>query len=155
MSLVQAGDHVVASRALFGGCRYVVEDFLPRWGVSSTLVDGRDPKNFEAAMRDNTKAIFVESPANPTIELVDLEAVGKIAKAHGAKFVVDNVFATPIYQSPLKLGADLVVYSATKHIDGQGRCLGGVIVGDQELVEGDVHTIIRQTGPSMSRSMRG
>lgn len=150
MSLVKAGDHVVASRALFGGCRYVVEDFLPRWGVASTLVDGRDPKNFESAMRDNTKAVFVESPTNPTIELVDLDAVGKIAKAHGAKFVVDNVFATPIYQSPLKLGADLVVYSATKHIDGQGRCLGGVIVGDKELIEGDVHTIIRQTGPSIS-----
>ncbi|MCF4097593.1 O-succinylhomoserine sulfhydrylase [Maritalea mediterranea] len=150
MSLVQAGDHVVASRALFGGCRYVVEDFLPRWGVSSTLVDGRDPKNFETAMRDNTKAVFVESPTNPTLELVDLEAVAKIAKAHDAKFVVDNVFATPIYQSPLELGADMVVYSATKHIDGQGRCLGGVIVGDQELIEGDVHTIIRQTGPSMS-----
>jgi O-succinylhomoserine sulfhydrylase len=150
MGQVRAGDHVVAARALFGGCRFVVEDYLPRWGVTSTLVDGRDPANFEKAMRPNTKFIFVETPTNPTLELVDLKAVADIAHAHGALLVVDNVFATPMLQKPLELGADLVVYSATKHIDGQGRALGGVILGSKELIEADIHTIIRQTGPSMS-----
>jgi len=150
MAQVKAGDHVVASRALFGGCRFVIEDFLPRWGVSSTLVDGRDPENFAAAMQKNTKAVFLETPTNPTLEIVDIKAVADIAHAHGAILVVDNVFATPIWQKPLELGADLVVYSATKHIDGQGRALGGLILGSKEIVEGDVHTIIRQTGPSIS-----
>ncbi|RYE09664.1 MAG: O-succinylhomoserine sulfhydrylase [Hyphomicrobiales bacterium] len=150
MSQVRAGDHIVASRALFGGCRYVVEDFMPRWGVSSTLVDGRDPANFEAAMRPNTKLVFIETPTNPTIELVDIRAVADIAHAHGARLIVDNVFATALHQHPLKLGADLVTYSATKHIDGQGRTLGGVVLGSKELIEGDVHTLLRQTGPSLS-----
>jgi len=150
MSQVRAGDHVVAARALFGGCRFVVEDFLPRWGVASTLVDGRDPENFARAMQPNTKVVFLETPTNPTLELVDIAAVADIAHAHGAKLIVDNVFATPINQSPLQLGADLVVYSATKHIDGQGRVLGGAIVGSQDLIGGDIHTFIRQTGPSMS-----
>jgi O-succinylhomoserine sulfhydrylase len=150
MSQVRAGDHIVASRALFGGCRYVVEDFMPRWGVSSTLVDGRDPRNFEKAMQKNTKLVFTETPTNPTLELVDIAAVAEIAHAHGAKLVVDNVFATPLYQSPLKLGADLVTYSATKHIDGQGRVLGGVVLGSKALITADVHTILRQTGPSLS-----
>jgi O-succinylhomoserine sulfhydrylase len=150
MSQVRAGDHIVAARALFGGCRYVVEDLMPRFGVPSTLVDGRDPANFEAAMRPNTKLIFIETPTNPTLELVDIAAVAKIAKAHGAKLVVDNVFATPLFQHPLQLGADLVTYSATKHIDGQGRTLGGVVLGSKALIEGDVHTLLRQTGPSLS-----
>ncbi len=150
MSQVRAGDHAVAARALFGGCRYVIEDYLPRWGVESTLVDGRDPENFARAMRPNTKIIFVETPTNPTLELVDLRAVAEIAHANGAVLIVDNVFATPIWQKPLELGADLVTYSATKHMDGQGRALGGVILGRKELVEADIHTIIRQTGPSMS-----
>ncbi|MEQ1899846.1 MAG: O-succinylhomoserine sulfhydrylase [Devosia sp.] len=150
MSQVRAGDHIVAARALFGGCRYVVEDLMPRFGVPSTLVDGRDPANFEAAMRPNTKIIFIETPTNPTLELVDIAAVSKIAKAHGARLIVDNVFATALYQHPLKLGADLVTYSATKHIDGQGRTLGGVVLGSRELIEGDVHTLLRQTGPSLS-----
>jgi O-succinylhomoserine sulfhydrylase len=150
MSQVRAGDHVVASRALFGGCRFVVEDYLPRWGVSSTLVDGRDPANFAAAMRPNTRAVFLETPTNPTLELVDIAAVADIAHAGGAKLIVDNVFATALWQSPLKLGADLVCYSATKHIDGQGRVMGGVILGSTELITGDIHTFIRQTGPSMS-----
>jgi O-succinylhomoserine sulfhydrylase len=150
MSLLRAGDHVVSARALFGSCRYIIEDFLPRWGITSTLVDGRDPANFAAAMRENTKAVFIETPTNPTLELVDIAAVAEIAHAHGAKLVVDNVFATPINQSPLELGADLVAYSATKHIDGQGRVLGGAVLGSKELIEGDVHTFIRQTGPSMS-----
>ncbi|RUT31323.1 O-succinylhomoserine sulfhydrylase [Arsenicitalea aurantiaca] len=150
MSQLRAGDHVVSARALFGSCRYVVEDYLPRWGIESTLVDGRDPANFAAAMRPNTRAVFLESPTNPTLELVDIAAVAEIAHAHGAVLIVDNVFATPIWQSPLALGADLVVYSATKHIDGQGRAMGGVILGSAELIGGDIHTFIRQTGPSMS-----
>ncbi len=150
MAQVRSGDHVVAARALFGGCRFVVEDYLPRWGVSSTLVDGSEPENFARAMQANTKAIFLETPTNPTLELVDIAAVADIAHAHGAVLVVDNVFATPVWQKPLELGADLVVYSATKHIDGQGRALGGIILGSEELVAGDVHTIIRQTGPSIS-----
>ena len=150
MSQVKAGDHVVGARALFGGCRFVIEDFLPRWGVQSTLVDGRDPANFEKAMRPNTKMVFLETPTNPTLELVDIAAVAKIAHAHGALLIVDNVFATPLWQKPLELGADLVCYSATKHIDGQGRVLGGVILGSKELIAGDVHKFIRQTGPSMS-----
>ncbi|SDG85505.1 O-succinylhomoserine sulfhydrylase [Pelagibacterium luteolum] len=150
MSQVKAGDHIVAARALFGGCRFVVETYMPRWGVESTLVDGRDPENFARAMKPNTKVVFVETPTNPTLELVDLKAVADIAHAHGAVLIVDNVFSTPIWQKPLELGADLVTYSATKHMDGQGRALGGVILGSQELIGGDVHTIIRQTGPSMS-----
>ena len=150
MSQVRAGDHIVASRALFGGCRYVVEDLMPRFGVPSTLVDGRDPENFERAMQKNTKVVFIETPTNPTLELVDIAAVAKIAKAHGAKLIVDNVFATAMYQKPLLLGADLVTYSATKHIDGQGRALGGVVLGSKALIEGDVHTLLRQTGPSLS-----
>ena len=150
MSQVRAGDHIVAARALFGGCRYVVEDLMPRFGVNSTLVDGRDPENFERAMRDNTKVIFIETPTNPTLELVDIAAVAKIAKAHGAKLIVDNVFATALFQKPLELGADLVTYSATKHIDGQGRALGGIVLGSKALIEGDVHTLLRQTGPSLS-----
>jgi O-succinylhomoserine sulfhydrylase len=150
MSQVRAGDHIVAARALFGGCRYVVEDLMPRFGVASTLVDGRDPANFERAMQKNTRLIFLETPTNPTIELVDIAAVAKIARAHGARLVVDNVFATPLFQHPLQLGADLVTYSATKHIDGQGRTLGGLVLGSKDLIEGDVHTLLRQTGPSLS-----
>ncbi|MDC9823445.1 O-succinylhomoserine sulfhydrylase [Devosia sp. ZB163] len=150
MSQVRAGDHIVAARALFGGCRYVVEDLMPRFGVPSTLVDGRDPENFARAMQKNTKVIFIETPTNPTLELVDIAAVAEIAKAHGAKLIVDNVFATAMFQKPLQLGADLVTYSATKHIDGQGRALGGVVLGSKELIEGDVHTLLRQTGPSLS-----
>lgn len=150
MAQVKAGDHVVASRALFGGCRYVVEDHLPRFGVPSTLVDGRDPQNFADAMRPNTKVVFLETPTNPTLDLVDIAAVAEIAHAHGAVLIVDNVFATALWQKPLALGADLVVYSATKHIDGQGRVLGGIVAGRKELIAGDIHKFIRQTGPSMS-----
>jgi O-succinylhomoserine sulfhydrylase len=150
MSQVRAGDHIVASRALFGGCRYVIEDLMPRFGVASTLVDGRDSGNFAKAMRPNTKVVFIETPTNPTLELVDIAAVAKIAHDGGAKLIVDNVFATPIYQKPFELGADLVTYSATKHIDGQGRTLGGVVLGSKALIEGDVHTLLRQTGASLS-----
>src|SRR5690606_10746367 len=150
MSQVRAGDHIVASLQLFGGCRYVIEDFMPRWGVESTLVDGRDPENFARAMRKNTRLVFIETPTNPTLELVDIRAVADIAHAHGAKLVVDNVFATAMYQKPLALGADLVTYSATKHIDGQGRVLGGLVLGSKALISGEIHTLLRQTGATLS-----
>lgn len=149
-ALVKAGDHVVAARALFGSCRYIVEDHLPRYGVASTLVDGTDIAAWRAAVRPNTKVLFLESPANPTLEVIDIAAVAALAKEVGAKLVVDNVFATPLFQRPLELGADIVVYSATKHIDGQGRCLGGLVLGSKELIEGDIQTFLRQTGPALS-----
>lgn len=150
MGQVKAGDHVVAAKALFGSCRYIVEDLLPRFGVESTLVDGDDLDQWRAAMRPNTRTVFLESPTNPTLDLVDIAAVAEIAHAGGATLVVDNVFATPLQQSPLQLGADCVVYSATKHIDGQGRCLGGVILASREFIDKHVHNLLRQTGPSMS-----
>jgi O-succinylhomoserine sulfhydrylase len=147
---VRAGDHVVAAKALFGSCRWVVEDFLPRFGVTSTLVDGLDLDQWKAAVRPNTKVFFLESPTNPTLEVLDIGAIAGIAHAAGATLVVDNVFATPIWQSPLALGADCVVYSATKHIDGQGRCLGGIILSSEKFIQDNVHMLLRQTGPSMS-----
>ena len=150
MALVKAGDHVVAARALFGSCLYIVEDLLPRFGVSSTLVDGTDLAQWKAAVRPQTKAFFLESPTNPNLDVFDIAAIADIAHACGAKLVVDNVFATPLLQKPLKLGADLVVYSATKHIDGQGRCLGGIILGGKTLMEENVFNFLRQTGPALS-----
>ena len=150
MGQVRAGDHVVASKALFGSCLYVVEEYLPRYGVTSTIVDGTDLDQWRAAMRPNTKTVFMETPTNPTLEVIDIEAVCEIAHAAGATVVVDNVFSTPLWQSPLALGADCVVYSTTKHIDGQGRCLGGVILGSEKFIADNIHTFIRQTGPSMS-----
>jgi O-succinylhomoserine sulfhydrylase len=150
LSFLKAGDHVVSARALFGGCRYIVEDLLPRFGIHSTLVDGRDLSAWEAAMRPNTRAVFFETPTNPVLELVDIEAVAKIAHKAGALVVIDNVFATPLLQRPIPLGADIVVYSATKHIDGQGRCLGGVVLGKKDFIEEKLHTYIKQTGPSLS-----
>jgi O-succinylhomoserine sulfhydrylase len=147
---VKAGDHVVASKAMFGSCRYIVEDYLPRFGVTSTLVDGCNLDAWRAAAQPNTKTFFLESPTNPALEVIDIAEVAKIAHAAGATLVVDNVFATPLFQSPLALGADCVVYSATKHIDGQGRCLGGVVLGSQKFIMDNVHILLRQTGPSMS-----
>ena len=150
MGQVKAGDHVVAAKALFGSCRYVVEDLLPRFGVACTLVDGTDLDQWRAAMRPNTRTLFLESPTNPCLEVIDIAAVAEIAHAGGATLVVDNVFATPLLQSPLELGADCVVYSATKHIDGQGRCLGGVILASAEFIDKNIHNLLRQTGPSLS-----
>jgi O-succinylhomoserine sulfhydrylase len=147
---VKAGDHMVAAKALFGSCRWVVEDFLPRFGVAATLVDGLDLDQWRRAVRPNTKVFFLESPTNPTLDVIDIAAVAEIAHAAGAKLVVDNVFATPLWQSPLALGADCVVYSATKHIDGQGRCLGGIILASEKFIQDHVHMLLRQTGPSMS-----
>jgi O-succinylhomoserine sulfhydrylase len=150
LSWLKAGDHVVAAKALFGSCRYVIEDLLPRYGITSTLIDGNDLKQWKRAARKNTRAFFLESPTNPTLDVIDIAAVAEIAHKAGARLVVDNVFATPLFQKPFELGADIVVYSATKHIDGQGRCLGGVILADQAFIRDNVHTFLRQTGPSMS-----
>jgi O-succinylhomoserine sulfhydrylase len=147
---LKAGDHVVASKALFGSCRYVVEDLLPRYGIESTLVDGLDLDQWRRAMRKNTKSCFLESPTNPTLDVLDIPAIADIAHAAGARLIVDNVFATPLWQSPLKLGADVVVYSATKHIDGQGRCLGGMILSSEAFIAEHLHNFMRQTGPSLS-----
>ena len=150
LSYLKTGDHVVAARALFGSCRYVVEDLCPRFGITSTLIDGGDLDQWRRAMRPNTRAVFFETPANPTLDLVDIAAVSKIAHEAGAIVIVDNVFATPMLQKPLTLGADVVVYSATKHIDGQGRCLGGVVLSSEKFLKDHLHTFLRQTGPSIS-----
>jgi O-succinylhomoserine sulfhydrylase len=128
----------------------VVEEHLPRYGVASTLVDGTDLDQWRKAVRPNTKTFFLETPTNPVLEVIDIQAVAEIAHAASATLVVDNVFSTPLLQRPLELGADCVVYSATKHIDGQGRCLGGVILGSEKFIADHVHNLIRQTGPSLS-----
>jgi O-succinylhomoserine sulfhydrylase len=147
---LKAGDHVIAAKALFGSCRYVVEDLLPRYGIASTLVDGLDLDQWKRAMRPNTRSCFLESPTNPTLDVLDIGAIAEIAHAGGARLIVDNVFATPLWQSPLTLGADVVVYSATKHIDGQGRCLGGIILSSEAFIAEHIHNFLRQTGPSIS-----
>jgi len=150
MGQVRAGDHVVAAKACFGSCLYVVEDLLPRFGVSSTLVEGADLGAWAQAMRPNTKTAFLESPTNPTLEVIDIAGVAEIVHKAGATLVVDNVFASPMLQRPLQLGADCVVYSATKHIDGQGRTLGGVILASEAFITAHIHNFLRQTGPSLS-----
>jgi O-succinylhomoserine sulfhydrylase len=150
LCFLKAGDHIVAGRALFGSCRYVVEDLCPRFGIASTLVDGRDVGAWKKAVRPNTRAFFFETPANPTLDLVDIAAVSEIAHSAGALVIVDNVFATPMLQKPLKHGADIVVYSATKHVDGQGRCLGGIVLGSQAYVKDHLHNFLKHTGPSLS-----
>lgn len=147
---LKAGDHVVASRALFGSCLYVVQDLLPRYGIETTLVDGLDLDQWQRALKPNTKTFFLESPTNPTLDVLDIPGIAEIAHKGGARLIVDNVFATPIWQSPLALGADVVVYSATKHIDGQGRCLGGIILSSEAFIAEHIHNFMRQTGPSIS-----
>ncbi|SMD18860.1 O-succinylhomoserine sulfhydrylase [Rhizobium sp. RU36D] len=147
---LKAGDHIVAARALFGSCRWVVETLAPKYGIECTLVDGRYLENWEKAIRPNTKVFFLESPTNPTLEVVDIAGVAKLANQIGGKVVVDNVFATPLFQKPLELGAHIVVYSATKHIDGQGRCLGGVVLSDKAWIDENLHDYFRHTGPAMS-----
>ncbi|QIP10883.1 O-succinylhomoserine sulfhydrylase [Bradyrhizobium symbiodeficiens] len=147
---LKAGDHLVASRALFGSCLYVVQDLLPRYGIETTLVDGANLDEWQRAVQPNTKTFFLESPTNPTLDVLDIPAIAEIAHKAGARLVVDNVFATPIWQSPLALGADVVVYSATKHIDGQGRCLGGIILSSEAFIAEHIHNFMRQTGPSIS-----
>jgi O-succinylhomoserine sulfhydrylase len=148
--LVRAGDHIVAGRALFGSCRWILSEWMPRFGVDVTYVDAVDPEAWKAAVRDNTTCFLVESPANPLLEVTPIGAVAEIARACGAKLVVDNVFATPIFQKPLALGADIVVYSATKHIDGQGRVLGGAILGGEQVMLESYKDILRHTGPALS-----
>ncbi len=150
LSFLKAGDHIVAARAMFGSCRYIVETLCPRFGIAMTLIDGRDIENWKAAIRPNTKAFFFETPANPTLDLVDIGAVSALAKENGITTVVDNVFATPMLQRPLAHGADVVVYSATKHIDGQGRCLGGAVLCSEKFLTDHLQDFIRQTGPSLS-----
>jgi O-succinylhomoserine sulfhydrylase len=145
-----AGDHIVAARALFGSCRWVIETLAPRYGIEATLVDGTEIKNWEHAVRPSTKLFFLESPTNPTLEVIDIAAVASLAGSVGARLVVDNVFATPLQQKPLELGAHVVVYSATKHIDGQGRCLGGIVLSDKEWIDKNLHDYFRHTGPSLS-----
>ncbi len=150
LSCLNAGQHIVAARAMFGSCRYIVEDLCPRFGIQFTLIDGRDLDAWRKAVRPNTKAFFFETPANPTLDLVDIAAVSAIAKETGIKVLVDNVFATPLLQRPLQHGADVVIYSATKHVDGQGRCLGGCVLASAQFVKDHLHDFIRQTGPSLS-----
>lgn len=149
-SMLSAGDHIVAARALFGSCLFIVQTILPKWGVEVTLVDGTDLKAWKAAMRPDTKAVFLEAISNPTLEVIDIRGVSEIAHEVGATVVVDNVFATPIFQRCLDLGADVVIYSATKHIDGQGRCLGGVVLGTKDFIRGTFEPFNKHTGPALS-----
>ena len=150
LACMKPGDHIVAARALFGSCRYIVETLCPRFGIACTLVDGRDLEQWRASIRPNTRMFFFETPSNPTLELVDIKAVCKIARDNGILSIVDNVFATPMLQRPLALGADIVVYSTTKHIDGQGRCLGGAVLCSTDFLTKYLQDWVRQTGPSMS-----
>lgn len=147
---VHAGDHVLAAKAMFGSCRYIIETLLPKYGVEFTLIDGVNFENWENAVRPNTKVMFLESPTNPTLEVMDIAKIAGLATSIGAKLIVDNVFATPLYQRPLELGAHIVVYSATKHIDGQGRCLGGVVLSDREWITEVLQDYFRHTGPGLS-----
>ena len=147
---LRSGDHVIAARAMFGSCRYVIEEVLSRFGVTHTLVDGADLAQWEAAFRPETRMLFLETPANPTLALVDLRAVADLAKKAGAKLIVDNAFATPALQRPLEFGADIVVHSSTKYIDGQGRALGGIVLCDQEFLDKHLQVFLRHTGPSLS-----
>jgi O-succinylhomoserine sulfhydrylase len=147
---LRAGQRVVSSRALFGSCHYIVSELLPRWGIETVLLDGRDLGAWEAALAGGAALAFCESPSNPTMEIIDLAGVARLAHRAGALFVVDNVFATPLLQQPLALGADVVVYSATKHIDGQGRCLGGAVLASEKFIKEDLGQFYRHTGPSLS-----
>ncbi|MDE4274226.1 O-succinylhomoserine sulfhydrylase [Phaeobacter gallaeciensis] len=149
-SLLKAGDHVVSARALFGSCLYILENILTRFGVEVTFVDGTDLEQWRAAVRPDTKAVFFESMSNPTLEVIDVAAVAEIAHAVGATVVVDNVFSTPVFSDAIAQGADVVVYSATKHIDGQGRVLGGVILGTRDFIRGTVEPYMKHTGGSLS-----
>jgi len=149
-ALLKAGDRLVAGRSLFGSCFVVCNEILPRWGVETVFVDGTDLAQWEQALSEPTTAVFFETPSNPMQTLVDIAAVSEMAHAAGAKVVLDNIFATPLLQQGLPLGVDVVIYSGTKHIDGQGRVLGGAILGDQEYIDGPVQTLMRHTGPALS-----
>jgi O-succinylhomoserine sulfhydrylase len=147
---LRAGDRVVASRALFGSCFQVLDQILPRWGITTTFVDGTDLDAWERALATPTRAVFLESPSNPMQELVDLSAVSDQAHAVGARVIVDNIFATPVLQRPLELGADVVVYSTTKHLDGHGRTLGGAVLGPQAFIDEELKPLLQHTGPTLS-----
>lgn len=147
---LQAGDHVVAARALFGSCRWLVDTLLPKFGIATTVVDGTDLDAWRAAITDQTKVFFFETPANPTLEIVDIAGLAGMAEPRGIKLVVDNVFATPVLQKPLRLGADVIAYSATKHIDGQGRVLGGCVLGTEDFIFETLLPFHRNTGPTLS-----
>jgi O-succinylhomoserine sulfhydrylase len=149
-SMLRAGDHVVSSRALFGSCHYILDEVLTRYGVEVTFVDGTDLDQWRAAVRPDTKAVFFESLSNPTLEVIDIPAVAEIAHAVGATVICDNVFATPVFSDAIAQGVDVIVYSATKHIDGQGRCLGGVILGTQDFIRKTVEPYLKHTGGAMS-----
>ena len=149
-SMLRAGDHVVSSKALFGSCLYVLEEILSRYGVEVTFVDGTDLDQWRAAVRADTKVVFFESMSNPTLEVIDIKSVCEIAHVHGAKVVIDNVFATPVYSDAFEQGADVIVYSTTKHIDGQGRALGGIILGSTDYIRKTVEPYMKHTGGSMS-----
>ncbi|MEM9429726.1 MAG: O-succinylhomoserine sulfhydrylase [Pseudomonadota bacterium] len=150
MSMLKAGDHIVSARALFGSCLYIVEQILPRFGVEVSFVDGTDLAAWEAAIRPDTRLVFLEALSNPTLEVIDIPAVSALARSVGATVVVDNVFATPVFQRTLSLGGDVVIYSATKHIDGQGRCLGGVVLGTQDFIRKTLEPYLKHTGGAMS-----
>ncbi len=150
MCFLEQGDKIVASRALFGSCYQILTKIFPKYGINTTFVSGKNIEEWEQAIDDDTKAVFFETPSNPTLEIIDIAAVSQIAKKVGAKVVIDNVFATPILQKPFQLGVDIVVYSGTKHIDGQGRALGGAIVSDNEYYEKHLKPYMRHTGASLS-----
>ena len=149
-ALLKAGDRVVASRALFGSCHHIVANILPKFGIETRLVDGTDLDQWRDALEDGAKAVFLETPSNPTLEIIDLGEVCALAHEAGAEVIVDNVFASPLLQKPLEFGADIVVYSATKHIDGQGRCLGGAVLGSSRFVDGPLFAFLKHTGPALS-----
>ena len=149
-SQLKAGDHIDSAKALFGSCLYITETLLPRFGVEVDFVDGADLDQWRAAVRPGTKLVFLEAMSNPTLEVIDIAAVAEIAHAVGAIVVVDNVFATPIFQRSIALGADVVIYSATKHIDGQGRCLGGIVLGTREFIRGTFEAYLKHTGGALS-----
>ena len=150
LAALKTGDHVVAARAMFGSCLHVVEQILPRFGITTTLVDGEDNAAWEKAMRPQTRMLFLETPSNPTLSIVDMKAVAAIASKHGALMVVDNAFATPMLQRPMEFGAHIVVHSTTKYIDGQGRALGGMILCDKKFLDDHLQVFLRNTGPSIS-----
>lgn len=147
---LQTGDHIVAGRAAFGSCRWLTDTLLPKFGIGVTIVDARDPQQFEDAARDNTKVFFFETPANPTMDVVDLKAVCDIARARGITSVVDNAFATPALQRPMEFGADVTAYSATKMMDGQGRVLAGAVCGSEDFITNTLLPFTRNTGPTLS-----
>jgi O-succinylhomoserine sulfhydrylase len=150
LSSLKTGDHVVAARAMFGSCLHVVEQILPRFGITYTLVDGADTAAWEAAMTPATRLLFLETPSNPTLSLVDIAAVAKIADRNGARLAVDNAFSSPALQRPLEFGAHIVIHSSTKYIDGQGRALGGVILCHKDFLDDHLQVFLRNTGPSIS-----